>query len=187
MTDHFALLEQPRRPLLSLSKLEAVFRGKARTLHPDATGRETDEFRELNAAISVLRDPRKRLAHLLALENASSNQITPAAAEMDLFAEISQTTQNTKAFLDGNRITDSAISRSVALARQTKLRRALEEAQEKIRTAMEQSEAELAQLDEAWNHNRASAIGAAAQLQQRFTFLGRWSETLAELRFRLTH
>lgn len=187
MTDYFALLDQPRRPLLAAPKLENAFREKARTLHPDATGRETDEFRELNEGVAVLRDSKRRLTHLLALENHVSDKVAPAGAELELFAAISQITQETKAFLASNRITDSAITRSVMLTRQTKLRRELEQAQEKIRAATDQGEAELRRIDAAWNTDRSSALAAAAQLQQRFTFLVRWSETLAELHFQLTH
>ncbi len=73
MTDYFALLDQPRRPWLDPEELKQVFHARKRwQTHPDAQtepgGNET--FTQLNEAYQVLRDPKRRLHHLLSLEGS---------------------------------------------------------------------------------------------------------------------
>ncbi len=72
MTDYFALLDQPRRPWLDPEELKQVFHQKTLETHPDAQtepgGKET--FTQLNEAYQVLREPKRRLHHLLSLEGS---------------------------------------------------------------------------------------------------------------------
>jgi curved DNA-binding protein CbpA len=76
MTDLFALLGEPRRPWIDADLLKEKFLARAAQLHPDrihqapeaerqAAGRQ---YSALNAAYNCLRDPGRRLQHLLELE-----------------------------------------------------------------------------------------------------------------------
>src|SRR5213076_2502867 len=84
MTDYFALLEQLRTPWLDSAGLKEVFHRKTLEEHPDATGGGSeDRFAELNAAYQALQDPKRRLRHLLSLENCApaANQSVPQELE----------------------------------------------------------------------------------------------------------
>ncbi len=72
MTDYFALLEQPRRPWLDPEELKQVFHQKTLATHPDAQTEpgENETFTQLNEAYQVLREPKRRLQHLLSLEES---------------------------------------------------------------------------------------------------------------------
>ena len=78
MTDYFALLDQPRRPWLDPEELKQVFHQKTLEAHPDAqTPSDRDEtFTRLNEAYQVLREPKRRLHHLLTLEGGPANDIS---------------------------------------------------------------------------------------------------------------
>ena len=74
MTDYFALFGQPRSPWLDVEELKQAFHTKTLREHPDAQGEADDRrdaeatFSELNEAYQILRDPKRRLHHLLVLE-----------------------------------------------------------------------------------------------------------------------
>ena len=74
--DHFAALGLPRRYALDPAELERRYRDRSRQLHPDRFARAGARERRfslerstlLNDAYRVLRDPRRRAEHLLALQ-----------------------------------------------------------------------------------------------------------------------
>ena len=76
MADYFALLDEPRRPWLDPEILKDKFHALAATVHPDRVHRASEpekqeanqRYAELNAAYRCLREPTKRLRHLLELE-----------------------------------------------------------------------------------------------------------------------
>ena len=107
MTDYFALLDQPRRPWLDPEELKEVFHQKTLATHPDAQtqprGKET--FTQLNEAYQVLREPKRRLHHLLDLEG-----ISPAAKAFrfqrtlqSFFPVVAAVMQNQKAVIRAGR------------------------------------------------------------------------------------
>src|SRR3712207_5027846 len=81
MTDYFALLAQPRSPWLDPEQLKEAFHAKTREAHPDAYGAEASgdgAFAQVNAAYQVLRDPKRRLQHLLVLSGHAPGSRTSA-------------------------------------------------------------------------------------------------------------
>ena len=74
MNDAFALLEFPRQPWLEPEALKQAFLKHSTAMHPDKfldpTNKESAQarFAELNQAHEILRDPKRRLQHLLTLE-----------------------------------------------------------------------------------------------------------------------
>jgi hypothetical protein len=109
MTDHFAVLNQPRRPWLDPEELKQRFHTLSARSHPDRfhqagePERQTahDRHLELNTAYAVLREPRDRLAHLLELERGERpkpvQEIPPGM--MDLFTAIGPVLSDTDALL----------------------------------------------------------------------------------------
>ena len=71
MIDHFALLNEPRRPWLDPELLRAKFLTLSSKLHPDRTHNTseaeksilTERYSALHAAYDCLREPKKRLLH----------------------------------------------------------------------------------------------------------------------------
>ncbi len=76
MTDLFALLEEPRRPWVDSDLLKEKFLARSAQLHPDRIHQAPEAERQaadrhylaLNSAYNCLRDPGRRLQHLLELE-----------------------------------------------------------------------------------------------------------------------
>ena len=98
MTDAFALLEFPRQPWLEPDALKKAFLERSTVTHPDKFMDPTDKdsaqtrFAELNLAHDTLRDPKRRLQHLLTLERGQKpeevHDILPETA--NLFLEVGQ-------------------------------------------------------------------------------------------------
>ena len=98
MTDAFALLDEPRQPWLEVEALKTKFLTRSAATHQDkftdTTEKETAQtrFAELNTAHETLRDPKRRLQHLLTLERGHKpdevHDILPGTA--DLFLQVGQ-------------------------------------------------------------------------------------------------
>ncbi len=96
--DAFALFDLPRQPWLDAGVLKADFLKRSAATHPDKftdpAEKETaaTRFAALNTAHETLRDPKRRLQHLLTLERgqppAEVHDILPATA--DLFQQVGQ-------------------------------------------------------------------------------------------------
>lgn len=109
MTDHFALLNEPRRPWLDSERLKEKFLNLSATVHPDRVHTLADAERavaqeryvELNAAYHQLREPRERLRHFLQLElGALPKDIQKIPPELtDLFMRVGQLCRETDALL----------------------------------------------------------------------------------------
>ncbi len=156
MTDYFALLDQPRKPWIDLKELEKKYHALARATHPDQSKEPTADFADVNRAYRVLRDPKLRLEHLLALEG---HKIASATTEIpndlaELFMEVASTMKTG----DEKQMTGLL----------TRLEQHFEEALKQLRA-----------LSEKWNGD-ATALSEAEHLQQRFSFLTRWKDLLAE-------
>jgi curved DNA-binding protein CbpA len=97
MTDHFAVLSEPRRPWLEVEPLKAKFLALSAKAHPDRAKdhREREaavhRFAEINAAFKCLRDAKERLHHLFVLETGQDSrqvrQVPPAIADLIIPAE----------------------------------------------------------------------------------------------------
>jgi molecular chaperone HscB len=157
VTDYFALFALPPRPWLDGEKLEERYRELARATHPDQSTQPAMNFAEVNEAYRILRDPKSRLQHLLALEGRPP---TAATAEIprdltDLFLRIAPAlTRNDKREIDG-------LSEELSLL---------------YDGAIEQ----LYQINESWSKHPMTDV---ENLYRRFAFLTRWTKLVEEHRF----
>ena len=92
VTDHFAVLGQPRRPWLDLDQLKQQYQQMTLDLHPDRpkTNAEASDFSAVTDAYRVLSNPRLRLRHLLDLNpnESSTTRTSDVPAELtDTFME----------------------------------------------------------------------------------------------------
>jgi curved DNA-binding protein CbpA len=181
VTDLFALVGLPARPGWDEEEFAAAYRRLAGAWHPDAPGGDAEKFRQLQEARRVLGDPAMRLRHLLAL----SGEVAPSAWRPDgeLFLQVGGIVQAGQALRRRAGETRTPIGRAAVRAEVAAWQRGadpVETALERERAACAES---LADLDRRWPEVAGSDL---ADLAARWTFLGRWTAELRELRFALT-
>jgi curved DNA-binding protein CbpA len=189
MTDYFALLEQPRVPWLDPAALKEAYHRKTLQSHPDtaAPDRESD-FSDLNEAYQVLQDPKRRLHHLLSLENGappSANQTIPQELQ-ELFLLVGALTQRANALLEKTRTVSNALSRSLLKPQIVALQKEVDSLREKIRNLNDSAIEQLREINREWQRDHADQFAALSNLYFAFAYLGRWSAQLDELAFQLT-
>jgi curved DNA-binding protein CbpA len=188
MTDYFAMLEQPRAPWLDPVAVKEAYHRKTLQTHPDtaAPDREND-FAELNEAYQVLQDPKRRLHHLLVLENSappSSNQAIPRELQ-DLFLHIGASNQRANLLLEKLRTTSNALSRSLLKPQIVELQNEVRGLRDQVRNLDMTATERLREINSSWQNDRAGHVAELSSLYARFAYLSRWSAQLDELAFQL--
>ncbi|MEO8351408.1 MAG: DnaJ domain-containing protein [Chthoniobacteraceae bacterium] len=179
MTDYFALLQLPRSAALDEAALRESFHRLASNLHPDVVSGDANAFTELNGAFTTLRDPAKRLRHLLELELPEA-LAAPAAipSEMsDLFPIVGQARAAVVAAAVRRTAATTALSRALLAPAEKAARDLAADALETIRALRAQSTKELDSI--------ASDFQRLPALHQRFSFLGKWEAQLRGALLRL--
>lgn len=189
MTDYFALLEQPRAPWLDSAALKESYHRKTLQSHPDtvAPDRESD-FAELNEAYQVLQDPKRRIHHLLSLENCpppSAHQTIPGELQ-DLFLLIGGLNQRANLLLEKIRTTSNALSRSLLKPQIVELQKEAGSLRDQVRNLDAAASERLRELNSAWQNDPAEQVAELSNLYSRFAYLSRWSVQLDELAFQLS-
>lgn len=189
MTDYFALLEQPRAPWLDPAALKEAYHRKTLQSHPDtaAPDRESD-FAEFNEAYQVLQDPKRRLHHLLSLEDGtppSANQTIPQELQ-ELFLLVGALTQRANALLEKTRTVSNALSRSLLKPQIVELQKEVGSLREKVRNLNDGANEQLREINSAWQNDRAGRVAALTNLYFTLAYVGRWSGQLDELAFQLS-
>ena len=179
MTDYFALLDQPRVPWLDPEALKEVFHRKTLEQHPDSAHGTEGAFAALNEAYQVLQEPKRRLHHLLSLENRapSANQTVPPELE-ELFLQIGALNQRTTQLLAKMRAASNPLSKSLLKAEVVAAQKEVARLRDEVRELNNAAEGRLRQTD-------ISRLDEISLLYQRFAYLGRWSSQLDELAFQL--
>jgi len=188
MTDYFALLGQPRAPWLDPTALKEAYHRQTLQSHPDtaAPDREND-FAALNEAHQVLRDPKRRLHHLLSLENGApppANQAIPQELQ-ELFLLIGASTQRANALKEKIRTASNALSRSLFKAQIVELEKEVSDLRQKVRNLNDAVNVQLREINSAWQSDPAGQVVPLSNLYFAFAYLGRWSAQLDELAFQL--
>jgi curved DNA-binding protein CbpA len=181
MTDYFAVLEQPRAPWLDTVVLKEVFHRKALEQHPDATkGPESDRFAELNEAYQVLQNPKRRLHHLLSLQNRAPSAHQPAPPDLqELFLQIGALNQNTVQLLEKMRAASTPLNKSLLRAEIVVMQKEVGRLRDKLKELGLAAETRLRETG-------TKQFEQLSELYQRFAYLGRWSAQLDELTFHLS-
>jgi curved DNA-binding protein CbpA len=189
MTDYFALLEQPRAPWLDPAALKETYHRKTLQKHPDTAARDRkSDFAELNEAYQVLQDPKRRLHHLLSLENctpSSANQTIPGELQ-ELFLLIGALNQRANLVLEKIRTTSNALSRSLLKPQIVELQTEVGSLRDKVRNLDGAARARLREINSDWQDDRAGQVAELSKLYSRFAYLSRWSAQLDELAFQLS-
>jgi curved DNA-binding protein CbpA len=188
MTDYFALLGQRRAPWLEPAALKEAYHRQTLQSHPDTAPPDRgSDFPELNEAYQVLQDPKRRLHHLLSLENAppAANQVIPQELQ-ELFLLIGALTQRANPLQEKIRTASNALSRSLLKPQIVELEKDVGEVRQKVRDWNDAANEQLRELNSAWQDDRAGQLATLSNLYFTFAYLGRWSAQLDELAFQLS-
>jgi curved DNA-binding protein CbpA len=179
MTDYFALLDQPRSPWLDPEALKEVFHRKTLEQHPDSATGDDGAFAELNQAYQVLQDPKRRLHHLLSLENRAPSAQQPVPQDLqELFLQIGELNQGATRLLRRMREASSPLSKSLLKSEVVTAQKQVSDLRHEVQTLNDAAEERLREVD-------PSDFDELSLLYQRFAYLGRWSAQLDELGFQL--
>jgi len=188
MTDYFALFEQPRRPWLDPEELKQVFHQKTLETHPDAQTEpgENETFTQLNEAYQVLREPKRRLQHLLSLEKsapATKNVPVPANIEQ-LFPVVAALMQEMDGLVQ-KLASASALSRSLVRPELLKTAGKARQMQAALTQLHDKAVAELRELSQSWLPGRMNHETELHSLYLQFAYVTRWLGELEEKRTQL--
>ncbi|MDQ6859695.1 MAG: DnaJ domain-containing protein [Verrucomicrobiota bacterium] len=172
MTDYFALLNQPRAAWLDPEQLREAFHAQTRQAHPDASGDDA-AFAEVNQAYQVLREPKRRIQHLLALLGdlpaQQSAAIPPDIAE--LFPGVAALTRKADVVLEQSRSATSSLSRSLVRPELVRTREEVEQLRSELQAMVDRADEQLQSADH---------VSELRELYLRFSYLARWLSELEE-------
>ena len=194
MTDHFALLNEPRRPWLDADLLKQKFLALASDAHPDRVhnagesekAEVTQRYAQLNAAYNCLAEPKLRLLHLLELELGAKpkdiQQIPTALA--DLFAEVANSCRSVDGFLAEKNNTTSPLLQVQLFERGQDWVEKLNVLQRKLNELREKLMGELTSLDAQWISADAAVrreiLPKLEELYRLFGYFNRWNSQILE-------
>ncbi|MEO7677922.1 MAG: hypothetical protein ABIV39_14280 [Verrucomicrobiota bacterium] len=199
MTDHFALLDEARRPWIEPDALKQKFFPLSAPFHPDRVhgGTEAEKlsanqrYAELNGAYNSLREPKERLLHLIELESGkkpSDIQKIPSGT-MDLFVEVGQTCRDADTFLVEKSKVTSPLLQVQLFERGQDWSDKLLALQQKINAKRDELSTELRQLNQVWesarpvgspNRTEDLPLERLEQIYRVFSYIARWSEQIQE-------
>ncbi len=172
MTDYFALFDQPLKPWLDPEELKEIYHARTRTAQPEA---------ELIEAYQVLRDPKRRLHHLLSLRGEApsrENAAVPREIE-NLFPDVAGLTRETDVIVTKLSHATTSLSRSLLKNEITAIQKRITEMLAKI---SELKNAALVRLQSVKENDFAQLHA----LYLQFSYLNRWIEQLEERQLQLS-
>lgn len=191
MRDHFALLDEPRRPWLDADSLKQKFLVRSAAVHPDRVHQSPttkrlaahERYTALNAAYQCLREPRERLHHLLELElGEKPSDLTSMPDElMDLFFAVGRTLRDADTFLVEKQNVTSPLIQVQLFSRGQVLTERLDDLRRPIATRRAELLSAIKELDAKWNEPPRKPL---AQLQAIWRLLGFYERWLAQLQER---
>lgn len=191
MTDYFVLLDQPRRPWLDGETLKEAFHAKSLHTHPDVLAHVPTEaqtegaFAELNEGYQVLRDPKRRLNHLLTLEETPPPKSAAVPAEIErLFPLVARLTQESDALIEKSRNATNALSRSLLTRQFVATQKSCSGMLETLARLEADGLQQLRDVSDSWKSGEANGAGELHALYFLFSYLTRW---IAELKEKQAH
>ena len=180
--DHFAHLEEPRRPLVDQAGVKAKFHALTTEHHPDVSAANSPDFAAVNIAFNTLREPRLRLRHLLELEAPELlRRNAPAPATVaNLFLKMGAMTQTLDRFLAKRAGTKSTLGKATLIAEQLVLQEDLEEWLSVLEKEKASWLAKIPEMDAAWMRDRRAAFEPVAETAQALSYLDKWSAQIRE-------
>jgi len=202
MTDHFAALNEPRRPWLDAETLKEKFHTLSGTVHPDRVhGADEatrhlagDRYAALNAAYQCLRDPKLRLQHLLCLERGAKPGDLKSIPEdvVQLFAAMGALLRQADALIAERSQSNSPMVKVQVLGKSLPCLDKISEMQSALNVRRATLLEELRALDDRWSRRSQGTpptdadLATAEKLYHLFGFVDRWAAQLQERMVGLT-
>jgi hypothetical protein len=202
-TDYFTVLGAERRPWLDPEALKHKFIALSGESHPDrfrensaASGAAQDRFTTLNTAYNCIREPRRRLRHLLELELGKKptdlQEIPPGL--IDVFIQHGKLCREADAFLAERAKVNSPLVRVQYWERGQVIAEKLLAWQGQLNSAVEDLNGRLKGADARWiiagstsvKHDRDAQLGELTELLSLFSYYGRWASQVQERIVQLT-
>jgi curved DNA-binding protein CbpA len=187
MTDAFALLDEPRQPWLEVEALKTKFLTRSAATHPDKftdpTEKETAQtrFAELNTAHETLRDPKRRLQHLLTLERGHKpdevHDILPGTA--DLFLQVGQLLRAIDPFLAQREAETSPLLKAQTYPQALDWLEQLTPLQQTLTQTLQHLDTQLQSFNKNWTPETLEP------LFHQYSYLQKWREQLNDRAMRL--
>lgn len=197
--DHFALLNEPRRPWLNSEVLKQKFLALSSQVHPDRLHGAPEaeriaadrRYAEINAAYNCLREPKDRLRHLLELElgekPADIQRVPPEV--MDAFFEVGKLCKDTDRFTAEKAQVTSPLLKVQWFERGQEWIERLNAMNQKINARRDELLAELQAMNSFWERGAKRDELPLSRLDEIYRLLGyfhRWSAQLQERVVQLT-
>jgi curved DNA-binding protein CbpA len=199
MTDYFALLNEPRQPMIEVEPLKQRFLQLSSAVHPDRFHQAGEEERqqanqryaELNAAYNCLKETKHRLLHLIELESGAKpkdvQRIPPGT--MDLFVEVGQLCREADGFLAERAQVTSPMLKVQMFHKGLEWTDKLNHVQQKVNGKRDELGVELAQMNPRWAQAPPAGspdrpgqlpLERLEQIYRIFSYIGRWTEQIQE-------
>ena len=187
MTDAFALLDEPRQPWLEVEALKTKFLTRSAATHPDKftdpAEKETAQtrFADLNSAHEILRDPKRRLQHLLTLERGHKpdevHDILSATA--DLFQQVGQLLRDVEPFLAQREAESSPLLKAQTYPQALDWLEQLTPLQQTLTQSLQTLDTQTQALNTHWTPETLEP------LFHQYSYLQKWQEQLNDRAMRL--
>lgn len=192
MSDHFTLLDEPRRPWLDVESLKSKFLTLSAEVHPDRfhNASETEKssanqrYAALNSAYNCLRDPRQRIRHLLELELAAKpSDLTNVPDDlMEIFFAVGKSFRAVDALLAEKASASSPLIQAQLFVQGMDRAEELNAVAKTIATRRDALLEQLRSLDSTW---RSGDAGQREQLLDIWRLLGFYDRWLAQIQERV--
>jgi curved DNA-binding protein CbpA len=196
MTDHFALLDEPRRPWLEPEALKQKFLTLSAQFHPDRVHHQGESERhsaqnrytDLNMAYHCLREPKDRLRHLLELElGAAPTEVQRIPPDLvELFMEIGPACRQADLLLGEKDTISSPLLKVQWFQRSQDWRENLQHLRQKLDERSDRLMEGLKRIDLEWKSGTAIPSKKAVLLNQLedvcrlLSYFERWRKQLQE-------
>jgi len=196
MTDHFALLKEPRQPWLDADALKEKFLALSAEVHPDRDHQASEadklaanrRYTALNAAYNCLREPRERLRHLLELElgrKPSDLAIVPDDL-MELFFAVGQVLREVAAFQVEKAKVLSPLLQVQQFERGQDWIEKLGGVRKRILARREPLLEELKGMNASWDNLTAKPVERLLEIWRLLSFYERWLAQIQERELQLS-
>lgn len=179
MTDYFAVMGLPRRPVIDEKLLQDSYLRLAAKWHPDAAGGSTEKFRDLQEARRTLLDPASRLRHLLEVEGFES-QGGGSHGSPELFLEVAGALEAVKGIRTRIAEARSAIGRAAIEPERHLAEQRILHMSEQVSLAWEEALKQLENENAFWPSSDLSRLEG---IRKKLVFLSRWRKELRESLF----
>lgn len=184
MTDWFAFLDLPPRPLLVEEEIKERYLRLAAKYHPDGAGGNDRAFADLQVAYKGLLDPAGRVRHLLAVKFPEFQAVSSAMPLTELFMEVGPVLQQAKVTIEQSEKATATLSRTMAALAVAETLEKLR----KVRAAAEKARLDLETRLQGFNDRWPEVEpGSLARWASEWNFLAKWRGELNEWEFRLAN